>query len=47
MIIEYSILDDDIYNFNKTGFQMGVIVTVKVVTGTDRAGRPRIIQPGN
>ena len=26
---------------------MGVIATAKVVTGTDRAGRPRTVQPGN
>jgi hypothetical protein len=26
---------------------MGVIATAKVVTRTDRAGRPRIVQPGN
>lgn len=26
---------------------MGVIATAQVVTGTDRAGRPRTIQPGN
>ena len=26
---------------------MGVISTAKVVTGTDRAGRPRTVQPGN
>jgi len=26
---------------------MGVIITAKVVTGTDRAGRPRTTQPGN
>jgi hypothetical protein len=26
---------------------MGVISTAKVVTGTDRAGRPRTTQPGN
>jgi len=26
---------------------MGIIATVKVVTGTDRASRPRSIQPGN
>ena len=26
---------------------MGVIATVKVVTGTDRAGWPRTVQPGN
>ena len=26
---------------------MGVIITTRVVTGTNRASRPRIIQPGN
>ena len=26
---------------------MGVIATAKVITGTDRAGRPRTVQPGN
>jgi hypothetical protein len=46
-ITEYGILDTDTYNFDETGFQMGVITTAKVVTGTDRAGRPRTTQPGN
>ena len=46
-IAEYGILEDDIYNFDETGFQMGVISTAKVVTGSDRAGRPRTTQPGN
>jgi hypothetical protein len=46
-ITEYGILEDDIYNFDETGFQMGVISTAKVVTGSDRAGRPRTTQPGN
>ena len=36
--IKYGILDKDTWNFDETGFQMGVIATVKVVTGTDRAG---------
>src|SRR5205809_901373 len=47
VITEYGILDDDIYNFDETGFQMGVIATAKVITDTDRASRPRTIQPGN
>ncbi len=47
IIAEYGVLDDDIYNFDETGFQMGVIATAKVVTGSDRAGRPRTTQPGN
>jgi hypothetical protein len=46
-VAEYGIVDDDIYNFDETGFQMGVIATAKVITGTDRAGRPRQTQPGN
>src|SRR5205814_1182546 len=37
----------DIYNFDETGFEMGVVSTAKVVTGTDRAGRPKTVQPGN
>lgn len=46
-IAEYGIHNDDIYNFDETGFQMGIISTAKVVTGSNRAGRPRTTQPGN
>jgi hypothetical protein len=35
---QYGILDEDSYNFDESGFQMGVIATARVVTGTDRAG---------
>lgn len=45
-IAKYGILDADIYNFDETGFQMGVISTAKVVTAADRA-RTVSIQPGN
>jgi hypothetical protein len=44
---QYGILDEDIWNFDETGCQIGVITTAKVVTRTDRAGRPRTVQPGN
>lgn len=47
IIAEYGIVEEDIYNFDKTGFQIGVILIIKVVTGIERARRPRIIQPGN
>src|SRR6266480_1193206 len=47
VITEYGILNNDIYNFDETGFQMGVIATAKVITSTDQASRPRTIQPGN
>ena len=47
MITKYSILEEDIYNFDEIGFQIGVIATVKVVTGSERAGRPVYVQLGN
>ena len=43
----YGVLDQDIYNFDETGFAMGVAATSKVVTSADRVGRAVIIQPGN
>jgi hypothetical protein len=46
-ITEYGIDINDIYNFDETGFQMGVIATAKVVTSSDRQSRPRTTQPGN
>ena len=46
-IAKYGIQEEDIYNFDETGFQMGVITTAKVVTGSERSLRPVIIQPGN
>jgi hypothetical protein len=33
-IAEYGVLEEDIYNFDEMGFQMVVITTRKVVTGT-------------
>jgi hypothetical protein len=44
---KYGITDEDIYNFDETGFQMGVITTARVVCGSERARRPVSIQPGN
>jgi hypothetical protein len=34
----YEILDKDSYNFNKTGFMIGVAATSKVVTSSDTIG---------
>lgn len=45
--IKYGILDDDTYNFDETGFQMGFISTAKVVTGSEKPGKAPITQPGN
>ena len=41
------ILDEDIYNFDKTGFAMGWIGTTKVVSRSNMPGRPLLIQPGS
>jgi len=45
---EYGILDEDTYNFDETGFAMGLINlgSSKVVT-TDTVGRATVIQPGD
>ncbi|KAJ0132248.1 hypothetical protein HZ326_24671 [Fusarium oxysporum f. sp. albedinis] len=45
-IAKYGIRLDDIYNFDETGFMMGVIASGMVVTGTERRGRPKSVQPG-
>ena len=43
----YGILDEDTYNFNETGFMMGIASTSKVVTSSDTIGRAVTVQPGN
>jgi hypothetical protein len=44
---KYGVVDADIYNFDETGFMMGVICPGMVVTRADRRGRSKAIQPGN
>jgi len=39
-IAKYGIQEQDIYNFDETGFQMGVISTTKVITSAERSNRP-------
>jgi hypothetical protein len=46
-IQKYGIVQEDIYNFDETGFQMGVIGTSRVITRSERVGRPNLTQPGN
>ena len=46
-INKYGIAEADIYNFDETGFMMGVFSAFMVVTRTDRVGRPRQTQQGN
>jgi hypothetical protein len=40
------IQDEDIYNFDETGFAMGLIATSRVITRAEMLGKPRLIQPG-
>ncbi|EED14743.1 pogo transposable element, putative [Talaromyces stipitatus ATCC 10500] len=46
-ISEYGILPEDIYNFDETGFAMGLCASAKVITGSDRYAQPKLLQPGN
>ena len=46
-IEEWGIADEDIYNFDETGFVMGIIATAKVITLAEKQSRPNLVQPGN
>jgi hypothetical protein len=47
MRAKYSIQDGDFYNFDKTGFMMGMVRPGMVIMQADRVGKPKSIQPGN
>ncbi len=47
MRAKYGVVDGDFYNFDETGFPMGIITPGIVVTRADRRGRVKGIQPGN
>ena len=44
---KYGVHEDDVHNFDETGFQMGIISSVKVVTGSERRTQPDLIQLGD
>ena len=46
-IAKYGIAESDIYNFDETGFMMGVISTATVVTSSDGRAKAKKVQPGN
>ncbi|KAJ5336427.1 uncharacterized protein N7506_004449 [Penicillium brevicompactum] len=46
-IISEYIDNDNIYNFDETGFAMGLTATVKVITRNKYYGRRSLLQPGN
>ncbi|KAG2001081.1 hypothetical protein GB937_010526 [Aspergillus fischeri] len=47
IIMQYGIVFEDIYNFDETGFVMGLVATAKVVTRAEMLSWPFLIQPGN
>jgi hypothetical protein len=47
MVAKYGIADADIYNFDETGFMMGIISTGTVVTSSERRSNAKLVQPGN
>lgn len=46
-ITKYGIVDSDIFNFDETGFMMGIISTGMVVTSAERLSNTKLVQPGN
>jgi RecB family endonuclease NucS len=44
---KYGVHNNDVHNFDKTGFQMDVIGTMKVVTDAKRRTQPELIQLGD
>jgi hypothetical protein len=46
-IEKYGIATKDIYNFDESGFMMGIISIAKVITGAEKAGRAFFTQPGS
>jgi hypothetical protein len=45
--VRYGIADQDVFNFDETGFMIGVASTSKVITSSDTVGRATVVQPGN
>jgi hypothetical protein len=47
IMAKYGIVDDDVYNFDETGFMMGIIFAGMVVTTSDGFSKAKLTQPGN
>jgi hypothetical protein len=47
IVVQHGILPEDIYNFDETGFAMGLTATAKVITRSEYYGRRSVLQPGN
>jgi hypothetical protein len=44
---KYGIQDNDMYNFDETGFMMGMHNALAVVIASERRSRPKSLQQGN
>jgi hypothetical protein len=47
MITKYRIYNKDIYNFDKIGFLISMLSNTKIITSSERRGRPRTKQSNN
>ncbi|KAL2887372.1 hypothetical protein HOO65_050493 [Ceratocystis lukuohia] len=47
IVIKYGMSLTGIYNFDETGFIMGLIASETIVAGTDRRGKTKYVQPKN
>jgi hypothetical protein len=47
VIAKYGVVDSDVYNFDETGFMMGIISTGMVITNAERHSNVKLVQPGN
>jgi hypothetical protein len=47
MRAKYGVVDQDFYNFDETGFAMGMIRASVVVTRAERRAKAKMVQPGN
>jgi len=47
MKAKYGIVDDDMYNFDESGFLIGKISLQLVVTGIDKPGKAKKLQPSD
>jgi len=45
--MQHGVALEDIYNFDETGYAMGLIATAKVISRAEMTGRPFLVQPGN
>jgi hypothetical protein len=46
-VLQFGIDPDDIYNFDETGFAMGLTATTRVISRSEFYGRRALLQPGN